>query len=218
MSSYRVVVADDSERARQAVRLILEGAADFTVVGEAASGPEAVRLARELQPDLVLMDIHMPGFDGLEATRTIKRDMPQVRIVILSVSDTAADLFEAIRCGAQGYLVKSLQPSDWISYLRGVMDDRAAVPADVAARLVAEFKSQPAPAAGGSAPVAAVAKLTPRERDILRLVGAGLSNREIGQRLFISENTVKNHLKHIMAKLQLQNRVQLAARARDVLG
>lgn len=207
MKTYQVVIADDSGRSRKAVRLLLNGDKQFQVVAEASTGDEAIEKTREHMPDLVLMDINMPGCSGFEATRIIKKEFPYIRVVILSVSDDAADLFEGIRNGAQGYLVKSMQPADWIKYLHGIMDGEAPVSRDIAQRLLAEFKYESG--SNGQA-VQGVEKLTNREQEILKWVSTGASNKEIASNLYISENTVKNHLKNIMAKLHIQNRVQLA--------
>ncbi len=212
MKTYEVLIADDSERARQAVRIILDSDPEFQVVAEATNGEEAIVKTKECMPDLVLMDINMPGMSGLEATRIIKQELPYVRVVILSVSDDAADLFEAIRNGAQGYLVKSLQPADWLTYLHGILDGETPISRKMAEKLLAEFKTTPVSKPGH--PTHAE-KLTSREQEILELVSTGATNREIAAKLFISENTVKNHLKNIMAKLHIQNRVQLAMYARE---
>lgn len=212
MKQFDVVIADDSERARKAIRLILDTAPDFNIVGEAFDGVEVVEVVKECMPDAVLMDIHMPRRSGLEATRMIKQDLPYVTVVILSISDDAADLFGAIRSGAQGYLVKSLDPTDWISYLRSVLNGDAPLSRSMAQRLLAEFSDRPV---ANVAIVDTYDKLTPRESDILRLVATGATNKDIAQELFIAENTVKNHLKNIMSKLHIRNRVQLAALARS---
>jgi two-component system, NarL family, nitrate/nitrite response regulator NarL len=212
MKTYEILIADDSERARKAVRMILDADPQFKVVAEATNGDEAVRRTKECMPDLVLMDINMPGMNGFEATRIIKQELPYVRVVILSVSDDAADLFEAIRNGAQGYLVKSLQPADWVTYLHGILDGETPVSRSMAEKLLAEFKTTPTTK---PAPATHVEKLTSREQEILELVSTGATNREIAVKLFISENTVKNHLKNIMAKLHIQNRVQLATYAME---
>lgn len=212
LREYSVLIVDDSKRAREAVRLILDADPRFRVIAEAADGLQAVDRATQLMPDLILMDINMPKLNGLEATRMIKRALPYLVVVMLSVSDDAADLFEAIRHGAQGYLVKSLNPTHWIEYLHGILDGEAPVPRSMAQRLLAEFKMT------GTATAAAMADvelLTSREREILALVATGATNRDIATRLFISENTVKNHLKNIMAKLHIQNRVQLAGLVKD---
>lgn len=212
LREYSVLIVDDSKRAREAVRLILDADPRFRVIAEAADGLQAVDRATQLMPDLILMDINMPKLNGMEATRVIKRALPYLVVVMLSVSDDAADLFEAIRHGAQGYLVKSLNPTHWIEYLHGILDGEAPVPRSMAQRLLAEFKMT------GTATAAAMADvelLTSREREILALVATGATNRDIATRLFISENTVKNHLKNIMAKLHIQNRVQLAGLVKD---
>lgn len=217
MKTYDILIADDSERARKAVRIILDSDPQFTVVAEAKSGPDAIEQAKLHMPDLVLMDINMPGMSGFEATRLIKQELPYLCVVILSVSDDAADLFEAIRNGAQGYLVKSLQPTDWISYLHGVLDGETPVSRKIAEKLLAEFRSKALPMTK-SGSNSSGEKLTIREQEILAQVSTGATNREIAAKLFISENTVKNHLKNIMAKLHIQNRVQLATYAQDVRG
>ncbi|WP_366937344.1 response regulator transcription factor [Alicyclobacillus sp.] len=241
---WRVMVVDDNPRARRAVCAWLARDDRFQVVVEAATGEEAVRLTVVHRPDLVLMDLRMPGMDGVEATRRIKQDRPQTAVVVLSVSDDVADLFEAVRAGAQGYLVKRMHPEDWLAYLVRLLDGDDPLPRDMATRLWSAF--QPAPggaidAAVGVAPdwerpedargrvrpriqeggaregrrelttSAAAQRLTAREREVAELVRTGATNREIAARLFISEYTVKNHIKRILAKLGLANRVQLAA-------
>jgi two-component system, NarL family, nitrate/nitrite response regulator NarL len=211
MGTYEILVADDSERARKAIRIILDTCPQFHVIAEATNGNEAIGKTKACKPDLVLMDINMPKLNGFEATRIIKQEFPQIRVVILSVSDDAADLFEAIRNGAQGYLVKSLQPEDWIAYLHGILDGETPLSRKIAKRILAEFKSTPLTKSIDSK---YMGKLTAREQEIFELVSIGSTNREIAKKLFISENTVKNHLKNIMAKLNIQNRVQIAAYAR----
>jgi two-component system nitrate/nitrite response regulator NarL len=210
MPQVRVVLADDSPLARSAARAILAREPTFTVVGEAADGYEAVQLVRELQPDLVMMDIRMPRCDGLLATKLIKRERPAVAVVILSVSDDAGDLFEAIRCGAQGYLLKNLSPDVWLEYLSGFARGETAIPRHVAREILHEF-ARPEGRRSLENP------LTPREQEVLRLVGEGLTNRRIAESLYLSENTVKNHMKSILEKVQVQNRVQLALYAREGL-
>lgn len=178
------------------------------VVGEAGDGQEALKRAQELMPDLVLMDIRMPRCDGLEATRRIKAELPHVRVVILSVSDDISDFFEAMKAGAQGYLLKNMEPETWIEFLRNVLKGESPIPRALAARILREFtvREEPKPPAGDG-------QITGREREILELVAIGLSNREIAERLVIAETTVKNHLRNILDKLNLRNRVQAAAYA-----
>lgn len=206
--SVRLLIADDSPLARSAISSVLAADPYFTVVGEAQDGYEALQMVRDLQPEMVLMDINMPRCDGLLATRLIKRQAPQTVVVMLTVSDDAADLFEAIRNGAQGYLLKSLAPQDWLAYLRGFAQGDWSMPRQMANRILAEFSaatSPPAPAESG---------LTDRETEVLRLVARAMTNREIADTLVISEQTVKNHLKNILHKLHLKNRVDLAVYAR----
>jgi two-component system nitrate/nitrite response regulator NarL len=205
----RVVLADDSSLARSGTAAILAHEPAFTVVGEASDGYEAVRLVRELQPDLVMMDIRMPTCDGLLATKLIKRESPQTAVIILSVSDDPGDLFEAIRCGAQGYLTKNLSPEVWLEYLSGFARGETAIPRHVAREILHEFKTPRRPE------FQLASTLTPREEEVLNLVGEGMTNRQIAERLILSEHTVKNHMKSILDKVQVKNRVQLAIYARE---
>ncbi|WP_124726362.1 response regulator [Staphylospora marina] len=198
----RVMICDDHEHARKAMRMILSRDPFFEVVAEARSGKRLLETVAEVHPDLVLMDIHMPDMDGLETTRRLKEMMPSVKIVMVTVSDDVADLFEAVKRGAQGYLVKNLNPSVWLEYLRSVAKDEMPMSGEIARRILREFTASPSPPKGN--PV-----LTPREQEILGLVSRGMSNRQIAESLCISEHTVKNHLKNIMQKLHLKNRVEL---------
>ncbi|MEK8131279.1 response regulator transcription factor [Paenibacillus filicis] len=206
---YRVLVADDHPLARRAVRTLLGGEKDFEWIGEASSGEEALELCRTLLPDLVLMDIRMPGLGGLEATRRIKQLYPHIRIVMLTVSDDVADLFTAVRHGAQGYLLKNMDPEDWIHYLRGLLDENSEISRGMADRLFQSFRRTGSGTEGDVAP----GVLSQRESEILGYVATGQSNRQIAAALLITENTVKNHIKNILAKLSLENRVQLTAYA-----
>jgi DNA-binding NarL/FixJ family response regulator len=209
VTSIRVLLADDHALFRRGVASLLGAEQGFEVLGEAVDGRQAVEMARELMPDVILMDISMPVMDGLEATRRIKGEMPYVRIVILTASDGDRTLFEAVKSGAQGYLLKKIEPQALFGTLRGVVQGEAPVSRLMAARLLEEFSRQnrhPAPAA----PTSPGAELTAREKGVLELVAQGRSNKEIAAALVIAENTVKNHLKNILEKLHLENRVQAA--------
>lgn len=207
MTVYRVLIVDDHPLAREAVRVLLEDDPAFVIIGQASNGQEAVEQCAELNPNVVLMDLQMPVMGGLEATRRIKAEKPHIKIVILSVSDAPADLFTAIQFGAQGYLLKNMDPTDWIDYLHALLNDDAEIVKRMADRLLFHFHpvqelAQPAPDT-----------LTVREREILACIAEGLTNRQIAGKLIISENTVKNHVKNVLEKLELDNRVQLAAYA-----
>jgi len=205
MTPKGVLIVDDNHLARKGVRTLLKSDPGFEVVGEAEEGSQALVLARELKPDLILMDINMPRLDGLLATRLIKRELPHTMVVMLTVSDDAGDLFEAIRSGAQGYLLKSLEAEDWLKYLRDLMQGTA-MPRALAQRILAEFTSPVAPAEPDLT-------LTNREHEVLRLVANAMANKQVAAMLHISEQTVKNHIKNIMQKLHAKNRVELALHA-----
>jgi DNA-binding NarL/FixJ family response regulator len=204
MSTTRTLIVDDSRLARQAIRAILEGSPWFEIVGEAADGREGIDRVRELAPDLVLMDLRMPRLDGLEAIQLIKETFPSTLVVVLSVSDDPQDLFEAIRCGAQGYVIKNMDPDLWVEYLEALVQGDAHISRAIAERILREFTRQ------STVPPAALPTLTSREHEILTLVSRGLANKEIGVELAIAEGTVKRHLQNILAKLHLRNRVELA--------
>lgn len=204
----RLVIADDSPLARSAIATVIGADPAFDIVGEARDGYEALQLVRTLHPDMVLLDLNMPRCDGLLATRLIKRQHPSTIVIILTVSDDAVELFEAMRGGAQGYLLKTLNPADWVAYLRSFAEGQSQVSSDLASRILASMRP------GTPGPPARSNPLTDRENTVLRLVGQAMTNREIGETLMISEQTVKNHLKNMLQKLQLRNRVDLALYAR----
>jgi two-component system nitrate/nitrite response regulator NarL len=206
----RVLLVDDHILFRTGVRAVLASRSDVEVVGEAADGNEAVTLARETMPDLILMDIKMPGCDGLEATRLIKQEMPNVKVFMLTVSESDEHLFEAIKGGAEGYLIKDLKARQLFDALEGVTRGEAAFSGVIAAKILKEFeRASKGPEEGPRA----AEPLTGREVEVLQLVSEGKSNQEIAQELVISESTVKNHLRNILGKLHLQNRVQAAVYA-----
>jgi two-component system nitrate/nitrite response regulator NarL len=207
MSSVRILLVDDQNLFRRCLAALLASAEDLEVIGEAADGREAVEKARSLRPDLVLMDIHMPVCDGIQATRLIKAEHPEIKVVALTVSEEDDDLFQAISSGAEGYLLKNLYPEELFQLIRGATAGESPVSPAMATRLLQEFR-QPSRSNQKHAPAS---ELTPREREILQLLAEGLSNAEIASRLYVVEGTVKNHLHNILGKLQLTNRVQAAA-------
>ena len=201
----KILIADDHTLFRESLRNLL-AAQGFEIVGEAREGDEAVELARRLQPDIVLMDLSMPGLDGLAATRLISAEMPQVKVVILTGSDEDAQLFEAIKSGAQGYLLKDLNSRDLFSYLEGVGRGEPALTPHLAGKLLQELARPPRPAAAPHDPDA----LTEREREVLELLVQGITtNRKLAKQLGLSENTVKFHVRNILDKLHLHNRAQV---------
>ena len=201
----RILLADDHLLFRDGVSSLL-GAWGHEIVGLASDGEEAVALAEATTPDLVLMDVRMPRVSGLEATRRIAARQPDVAIVMLTVSEDEADLFEAIKAGARGYLLKNLEAAQLRSMIDGIGRGEAAITPATAARIIGEF-GRPA------APTAEPDRLTERELEVLELVTAGLRNKEIAARLGISENTAKFHLRNILEKLHAESRTELAARA-----
>jgi DNA-binding NarL/FixJ family response regulator len=202
MQPFRILIIDDHSQAREGIRDILEEYEDFVIVGEGKNGEEAIRLTEELMPDIILMDIQMPVMDGLEATKRIKLQFPYVKIVMITVSDDITDLFDALKKGAQGYLVKNIQSELWYEYLQAFALDEVPMSKEIAFQILKDFvknKSEPAEKI----------PLSAREFEVLQLVASALSNKEISEKLFISEHTVKSHLKNILSKLHLDNRVQL---------
>lgn len=201
MDRIRVLLVDDHQLFRRGVASLLAGREDIEVVGEANNGAEAVERARELMPDVILMDIKMPELDGLSATKQLKAEMPYVRIMMLTVSETDEDLFEAIKAGASGYLLKNVDPNYLIACVQQVQRGEVPIAPTMAAKILRELTSPTE---------SSFQALTGRERQVLELLAGGLANKEIAFQLKISENTVKNHLRNILEKLHLQNRVQAA--------
>ena len=207
-SPIRVLLVDDHALFRKGIASLLAGEPGFEVVSEAGDGLQAVALAKELMPDVIVMDVNMPRASGLDATRQITEALPYVKIVMLTVSEDDQDLFDAVRCGAHGYLLKRIEPKALFDTLRGVMRGEASISRMMAAKLMGEIRRDAANRTGsGANPNPA---LSPREIGVLELVTEGKGNKEIAATLGIAENTVKNHLKNILEKLRLENRVQAA--------
>jgi DNA-binding NarL/FixJ family response regulator len=204
----RVLIVDDHDLFRDGIASLLQ-THGYLLAGEASDGLEAVERARELRPDLILMDIRMPNMGGLEATRLIKAEMPDANVVILTVSDDEDDLFEAIKSGAQGYLLKKLKADVFFDMISGVADGEAPISPIMAGKMLQEFSRRPDAARGGGGR----AGLSDRESEVLGLVARGESNKRIAARLVVSESTVKYHLRNILDKLHLENRAQVIAYA-----
>jgi len=205
--SVRVLLADDHPLFRDGIASLLS-VKDYDVVGQAGNGAEAVKMANVLHPDLIIMDIRMPGLNGLAATRLIKASHPDLRIVVLTVSDEDEDLFEAIKSGAAGYLQKSLDSGQFFELLDGVMRGEVGLTPVLAGKILREFARPESTQSHDDAE-----ELTPREREVLELVAQGRTNAEIAETLGVSQNTVKFHMKNILSKLHVRNRAEVVAYA-----
>ena len=201
----RVLICDDHALFRRGLMMVLEDEDDIEVIAEAANGAEAFELARALAPDVVLMDVRMPKVDGITATRSILEAIPNANVIMLTVSDEEDDLFEAMKAGAAGYLLKEISIDEVGRSVRGVHHGQRLVTPSLATKLITEFAGiSRRPSARG----VDVPQLTPRELEVLRHVADGASNREVANRLGISENTVKNHVRNILEKLRLHSRME----------
>ena len=198
-------MADDEALVRGGIRMILEAQDDLVVVGEAADGAAAVRLVDERRPAVVLMDVRMPVLDGLEATRRVVRASSGTRVLMLTTFDQDAHVYDALRAGAGGFLLKSVPPEHLVHAVRVVAAGESLLDPTITRRLVERFVARPSPAKAGRD---VLERISEREADVLRLVAAGMSNREIAQELFLSEGTVKTHVNHVLRKLDLRDRVQ----------
>jgi DNA-binding NarL/FixJ family response regulator len=204
--AIRVLIVDDHALFRRGLQMVLEQEPDINVVGEAGDGQEAVEKAGETMPDVVLMDVRMPKRGGIEATKAIKELMPHIKILMLTISDEEADLYDAIKAGATGYLLKEVSIEEVGSAIRSVQTGQSLISPSMASKLLSEFatmvkradekQSVPQP------------RLTDREMEVLKLVAKGRNNRDIAKELFISENTVKNHIRNILEKLHLHSRME----------
>lgn len=211
MPPIRVLIVDDHTLFRKGVAGILEDQKGIKVVGEAGDGEEGIRLARDLEPDVILMDVKMPRRTGIQATQIIREAVPKAQIIMLTVSEEDQDLFSAVKAGARGYLPKNMEPEQLIKAIQLVAKGEAVVPHAMASKLLAEFSHI---AHRVDDPQASKLKpLTPREKEILQVLSRGDSNKEIGNALCISEHTVKIHLKNILKKLHMNNRIQAAVYA-----
>lgn len=219
MSAIRVLLVDDQEIIRHGLATILSFAEGIEVVGEAKDGGEAVALARKLTPDVVLMDLKMPGMGGIPATRRIARALPDTRVVILTTYDADDLVFDGIKAGASGYLLKDATAETLVEAVRGVTRGESQLAPTVARKVLSEFQrlaelSDTKPATGSATEDDLVLEpLTAREEDVLTLLVEGLSNREIGEKLFLSEGTVKNYVSNIIAKLQANDRTHAVVTA-----
>jgi DNA-binding NarL/FixJ family response regulator len=211
MNPLRVLLADDHHLFREGLAAILNAQNDFEVVGEARDGLEAVVKAQQLAPDLILMDVGMPGCDGLEATQRIKDELSDVTIVMLTIRDEDEKLFEAIRNGAQGYLLKSVRSVEMLNLLRGAVRGEAAITPSLGGRMLEEFRRVSQRSVEHLAEESTA--LTAREKDVLSLVAEGATNQEIARSLHISVHTVKSHMRKILAKLHLDRRHEAASYA-----
>ncbi|GLX97114.1 response regulator transcription factor [Herbidospora sp. NBRC 101105] len=207
--SVRVLLADDQPLIRTALRMVIADAPGLEVAGEAGTGAEAVRLTRELGPDVVVMDIRMPGMDGIEATRRITEAGGSTRVVVLTTFDDDENVYGALRAGAAGFLVKDMALDDILSAVRVVAAGDALIAPGVTRRLIAAFAARPGPRPNTRPEPRALTGITDREREVLTLIGRGRSNAEIAAELFISPATVKAHVTRLLVKLAARDRVQL---------
>lgn len=211
MESISVLIADDHQFFRDGVRALLEAQPDMECVGEAATGEEAVRRATELQPDVILMDVQMPGMSGVEATRQIVSSSPQIRVLVVTMFEDDTLVFSAMRAGARGYLLKGARHEDMVRAIRAVGSGDAIFSPAIAAKLVEYFAAlQPSRSAQ------VFPELSSREREILALLAQGYKNAEIAERLVISPKSVRNYVSNIISKLQVADRAQAILRAKDV--
>jgi DNA-binding NarL/FixJ family response regulator len=202
----RVLLCDDQALVRSGFRMILDAREDLEVVGEAEDGLQAIALARKLDPDVILMDVRMPELDGVEATRRLVAGGSRARILILTTFDLDEYVYEAIRAGASGFLLKDVQPSQLVDAIRVVAAGEALLAPTVTRRLLDRFADTLQ--ADDGAPPPSLDSLTEREREVLKLLASGLSNAELAERLFLSETTVKSHISSVLRKLDLRDRVQ----------
>lgn len=213
MGRIKILLVDDQVLFREGLKTLLDARPDFEVIGEAGNGEEAVRLAFQLRPQVVLMDLRMPVLDGIQATRRIRSLVPECQILVLTTFDDDEEVFEGLRAGAIGYLLKDVSSEKLYEAIHAAARGEYFLLPSITAKVIAEFSRLPR-----SAPHSAENEkiLSPREVEILRLVATGLSNKEIAEQLFISEGTVKNHLSNILSKLNVKDRLQAVIRGREL--
>ena len=204
--ALKILIVDDHALFRRGIQMVLEQEDGIEVVGEATDGQEAVEKAEELMPDVVLMDVRMPKRSGIEATSAIREAIPHAKILMLTVSDEEEDLYEAIKAGASGYLLKEISTEDVADAIRSVWTGQSRISPAMASKLLNEFQAMSKRAEERENVHSP--RLTDREMEVLRLVAKGMNNRDIAKELFISENTVKNHVRNILEKLQLHSRME----------
>jgi len=207
MDKIRVLVAEDEVMTRELLARLIALEPDIEVVGQAANGKQALGLARKLMPDVLLTDIRMPEMNGIEATKLIKTEMPSVQVVILTIHHDDANVFEAIKAGARGYVLKESAPEDTVAAIRAVARGEALLHPSIASRVIMEFSRL---SEQHEVDLKLYAQLTDREREVLKLLATGKRNKEIGDELFIAEKTVKNHVSNILWKLECNDRTQAA--------
>lgn len=216
-TTVRVLIVDDESLLRAGLRLMLDGTAGIVIVGEAADGAEALDAVDRTAPDLVLMDIQMPGVDGIEATRRLRAEHPELPIVVLTTFDTEEFVFSALQAGATGFLLKDIPPRELVGAVRSAATGHIMLSPSVTKRVVAAAVQTPEPQRRGAARTR-LSSLTVRELEVAEAVAEGLTNDEIGQRLFLAPTTVKSHVAHVMSKLAVQNRVQIAICVHEAQG
>ena len=212
MEPIKVLIVDDHTLFRRGLAAVLANQKNLKVMGEATDGLEAIEKAKEIVPDVILMDLNMPRCSGLEATQALQTEMPQINILVLTVSDKETDLFAAMKFGAKGYLLKNTEPEELVHAISHIAQGGVIVSPLMATKLLTEFTDR-GDRTERESNQEAEDTLSPREGDVLQLVAQGATNKEISDSLFISENTVKTHLRNIMEKLHLANRSQAAAYA-----
>jgi DNA-binding NarL/FixJ family response regulator len=210
MESIKVLIVDDHSLFRDGLRAMIQASPEIMLIGEAGSGEEAIKLAIELQPDVILMDIQMPGINGIEATRQIVKMSPHIAILVVTMLEDDSSVFASMRAGARGYILKGAKHTDLLRAIKVVTDGEAIFSPGIAVKLV-EFFNQMQPIV----PVQVFPELSDRERDVLQLISHGLKNAEIAERLFLSPKTVRNHVSNILSKLQVVDRTEAALRAKQ---